>query len=824
MALQRQLSAADEAAPGFTAPIPLPVAALYRGCDAARFAFQTTAELEPLDGAPGQARAFEAMRFGLGIRRAGYNLFALGPEGTGKRTIIDEITRRRAASEPTPQDWIYVNNFAEPHKPRALAMPPGRGEALRQDMRGLVDDLRAALPAAFEADDYRTRRQNIDAEIKERQEQAFRQVERHATERNVGVVRTPLGIALAPMRDGEVIPPEEFHKMPEAEQQRIKDAMTAVHEELHAVLMQAPKLDGERRDKIQELNREVTRAAIGYRLDALSRRYADLANVVEHLRVVERDLVENAEQFLAAPSGGGDVVAEISTRRALAESNFFDRYQVNLLVDHAASRGAPVVHEDHPSLPNLLGRVEYRQQFGNLVTDFTLIKPGALHLANGGYLILDARRVLLQPFAWEELKRTLRAGEIQIRSVGESLGLVSTVTLQPAAIAFQTKVVLTGDHLLYYLLAEFDPEFHELFKVAADFDDEMDRSPESETAYARLIASITQREQILPLDRAAVARVIEHAARLAGDAEKVTARIETVADLLREADHLAREAGQTVIGAAAIHRAIELQIYRASRLRERIQEEIRRNTILIDLGGARVGQVNGLSVLQLGGFAFGRPSRISARIRLGRGQVVDIEREAKLGGPIHSKGVMILSGYLGGRFGRDRPLALHASLVFEQSYGGVEGDSASLAELCAILSALAGVPLKQGIAMTGSVNQNGEAQAIGGVNEKIEGFFEVCRAAGLSGEQGVIIPASNVKHLMLHQDVVAAAAAGRFRIYAVANVGEAMAVLTGLEPGERDATGAFPAGTINQRVEAELIALADRAQKYGAPDRKEAAS
>ncbi len=799
-------------------PAPLPAAALYRRCDPAGFGFQTTADLEPLDGAPGQARAMEAMRFGLAIRREGYNLFAIGPEGTGKRTAIDQFTRQRAAKEPAPQDWIYVNNFTEPHKPRALALPPGRGALLRGDMRGLIEDLRAALPAAFESEDYQARRRTIDGSFKERQEQAFRQVERGARQRNVGIIRTPMGIALAPMRNGEVLPPDEFQKVSETERQRIQEDMNVVHGELEAVLQQVPRWDSERRDKIRDLNREVTRSAIGYRLDVLSRRYADLPNVVSHLKVVERDLIENAEQFLAAQ------MVEPSIRagaRTVSEGSPFDRYQINLLIDRAENSGAPVVEENHPTIQNLLGRVEYRHQFGNLVTDFTLIRPGALHRANGGYLLLDARRVLLQPFAWEELKRTLRAGEIQIRSMADTLGLISTMTLQPEPIPINTKIVLTGDRLLYYMLAELDPDFQELFKVAADFDDEMDRSADSEMIYARLLASIAKRENILPLDRSAVARVIEHAARLAGDAEKVTMRIETVADLLREADHLAREAGRTTIDAAEIQRAIDLQIRRASRLRERIHDEIRRGTILIDTAGGQVGQVNGLSVLHLGGFAFGRPSRISARIRLGRGQVVDIEREAKLGGPIHSKGVMILSGFLGGRFGRDRPLALQASLVFEQSYGGVEGDSASMAELCAILSALAAIPIRQEIAITGSVNQNGDAQPISGVNEKVEGFFDVCQAAGLTGRQGVVIPVSNVKHLMLRRDVVEAAAEGRFWIHAVANIDEAMAVLTGIEPGTREATGQYPAGTVNQRVEAELGSLAERAKAFGTIGRKD---
>jgi lon-related putative ATP-dependent protease len=806
-------------------PKPLPAAALYRRCDPAQFAFQTTAELEPLDDTPGQDRAMDAMRFGLGIRREGYNLFAIGPAGTGKRTIIEQFTRRRAASEPTPQDWIYVFNFAEPHKPRALSLPSGRGAALRQDVKTLIDDLRTALPAAFESDDYRQRRQSIDSVFKDRQDQAFRKLQRRAKEHDVGVLRTPVGIGLAPLRNGEVMEPDEFHKLPEAEQERIQGEMNAIHQEFQAIIEQAPKWEAERREKIRELNQEVTQFAIGFRFDSLCERYQDLPNVVEHLKVAERDLAENAEHFLAAQASGQDgVPVEVLARHAFTESSPYDRYQINLVVDHAANGGAPVIEEDHPTLQNLVGRVEYRAQFGNLVTDFTMIKPGALHTANGGYLLLDARRLLMQPYAWEELKRALRAGVIQIRSIADMVGMVGTQSLQPEAIPLDLKIVLTGDRVLYYLLAELDPDFHEMFKVAADFDDEMDRTGVSETAYARLIASITKREKIRPLDRGAVARVVEHAARVAGDAEKVTARIELVADLLREADHLATEAGAETITADQVQRAIDLQIYRASRVRERMQEEIRRGTILIDTAGARVGQVNGLSVLQLGGFAFGRPSRISAQIRLGKGEVVDIEREVELGGPIHSKGVMILGGFLGGRFGRQRPLALSASLVFEQSYGGVEGDSASMAELCTILSSLSGVAIRQGIAITGSVNQNGEAQAIGGVNEKIEGFFDVCQAAGLTGDQGVVIPASNVKHLMLRQDVVAAAAAGRFNIYAVATVDEALAVLTGAEPGARDASGQFPAGSINQRVEAELVALADRAKAFAAPEKKESAS
>ena len=803
-------------------PAPLPAAALYRRCDPEGLGFETTADVEPLEGMPGQARAVEALRFGLGIRRKGYNLFAIGPEGTGKRTVIDRLTRQRAESESTPPDQVYVNNFAEPHRPHALALPPGRGAALRRDMRALVEELREALPAAVESDDYRTRRQAIDNAFRERQEAAFRQVEQHGKARGIGLVRTPVGVGLAPLRDGDVLPPAEFNKLPPEEQERMQREMTAIHDELQTVLQQMPKWEGERRDKLRELNGEVTRFAIGFRLDALNRGYADLPAVIEYLAVVGQDLADNAEAFLLSRAAGPDMPSEANPRRAAAERGHFDRYQVNLIVDHQANGGAPVVEEDHPTLQNLIGRVEYRSEFGTLVTDFTLIKAGALHRANGGYLILDARRVLMQPFAWEELKRTLRAGEIQIRSMADLMGIASAMTLQPRAIPLDVKIVLTGDRSLYYLLAELDPDFREQFKVAADFDDEMPRDADSEMAYARLIAGIGRREYLRPLDRAAVARVIEHSARLADDSERITARIEAIADLMREADHLAGEAGSRTIGAADIEHAIDFQIRRASRLRERLQEEIRRGTFLIDSTGARIGQVNGLSVLQLGGFAFGRPSRISARIRLGKGEVVDIEREVELGGPIHSKGVLILGGFLGGRYGRDRPLAVSASLVFEQSYGGVDGDSASMAELCAILSALAGLPIRQGIAITGSVSQNGDAQAIGGVNEKIEGFFDVCRAAGLDGSQGVIIPNSHVKHLMLRADIVAAAAAGKFAVYAVGGVDEAITVLTGVAAGERDAAGAYPAATVNARVEATLATLVEQARRFAAPERKEA--
>jgi lon-related putative ATP-dependent protease len=505
---------------------------------------------------------------------------------------------------------------------------------------------------------------------------------------------------------------------------------------------------------------------------------------------------------------------------SLAGAPLFRRYQVNVLVDHGQSQGAPVVYESNPTYDNLTGRIEHMAQMGALVTDFNLIKAGALHRANGGYLILDARQVLLQPYAWDGLKRAIRAREMRIEPLGQALSLISTLSLAPQPVPLDVKVVLIGERLLYYMLYQLDPDFGELFKVEADFNEEMPRTPENNRLYARLIVTIARREQLRPFDRGAIARVIEHSARLSGDAEKLSVHLLSISDLLREADYWASVAGNGAVTAGDVQRAIDAQIHRADRLQEQVQDQIRRGTILIDTTGARVGQVNGLSVVGLGHYAFGQPSRITARVRMGEGKVVDIEREVELGGPIHSKGVFILSSFLGARYAAERPLSLSASLVFEQSYGSVEGDSASMAELCALLSALAQVPVKQAWAMTGSVNQHGEAQPIGGVNEKIEGFFDVCRARGLTGEQGVIIPASNVQHLMLRHDVVEAVQAGQFHVYPMRTVDDAIELLTGVPAGERDAEGNFPEGGINQRVEARLIELAEKQRAFTAPPKE----
>ncbi|MBN1978545.1 MAG: AAA family ATPase [Anaerolineae bacterium] len=798
---------------------PLPARRLCRECKPSQFEFRTTDDLEDLADVIGQERAVEAIQFGIGIRREGYNLFALGPSGTGKRTTIGQFLDLKAAAEPIPPDWVYVNNFEQPHKPRAVRLPSGRGAVLRDDMEELVEELRTAIPAAFESEDYRTRKQEIEEEFKERQEQSFGEIQQRAQKRDVSLIRTPVGLAFAPMRDGEVISPEEFQKLPQEERKRVEGEIAHLQEQLQEVIYLVRQWEREARDKMKELDREVAMFAVGHFIDELRAKYADLQEVVDHLNAVQEDVIDNVDEFRKMEEA--PQIMGIPLPPSLTGDPLFRRYQVNVVIDHSQSEGAPVVFEEHPTFNNLIGRIEHIAQMGALVTDFNLIKPGALHRANGGYLILDAREVLLQPYAWEGLKRVLRSRELRVESLGQALSLVSTVSLEPDPIPLDVKVIMIGERLLYYLLYQYDPDFGELFKVEADFNQEMERSPENNQLYARLIATLARRNELRPFDRGAVAQIITRNARLAGDAEKVSVHLLSVSDLLREADYWAGKAGRRVVRATDVQRAIEAQINRSDRVRERVQEGIQRGTILIDTDGERVGQVNGLSVLMLGSFSFGQPNRITARVSLGSGKVVDIEREVELGGPIHSKGVLILSSFLSSRYAPKYPLSLSASLVFEQSYNGVEGDSASMAELCVLLSALADVPIKQSLAITGSVNQHGEAQPIGGVNEKIEGFFDICQARGLTGEQGVVIPASNVQHLMLRRDVVDAVRAGQFQIYAIETVDQAIELLTGVPAGQRGRKGDFAERSVNRRVEARLIELAETQRDFSSPPEKE---
>ncbi|CAA7614937.1 ATP-dependent protease LA [Magnetospirillum sp. LM-5] len=791
---------------------------LYTVCDPDQLNFASTADLEDTDEPIGQDRAVQSIRFAIGMAHRGFNLFALGPEGTGRRSLVMQYLLQAAADQPAPDDWVYVNDFQNAHRPNPLRLPPGRGPGLKKDMADLMTELGQALPAAFEAEEYRARRQAIEASLKEHQDENFQNVGAEAAEKSVALIRTPVGLALAPMRDGEVLSPDEFQKLSEADQEHFKAEMERLQEKLEATIKKVPVWERETRAKIRELDQEVANFAISHLMDEVKEKYADLPEVLAYLDAVAADVAENVADFL----GDGEDGRSKPAKPGPAGESSIRRYRVNVLVDHGSTTGAPVVFEDHPTQPNLLGRVEHVAQYGALITDFNLIKPGALHRANGGYLVMDARKVLLNPFAWEDLKRALKTRELRLESPGQSLGLLSTVSLEPGPIPIDVKVVLIGDPSLYYLLSHYDPEFTELFKVAADFDWRMDRSPANIVGLARSVATLTRKENLKPLDRTAIARLVEQASREIEDSAKLSTHMASLADLVREADHWAGQAGAGLITASHVQQAIDSAIYRQDRVREHVQDEIRRGTVHVATEGFEIGQINGLAVLQLGRFAFGRPSRITARVRFGKGEVIDIEREVDLGGPLHGKGVMILSSFLASRFGADGPLTLAASLVFEQSYGGIEGDSASSTELYALLSALAELPIDQGLAVTGSVDQFGRVQAIGGVNEKIEGFFDLCAARGLTGRQGVLIPATNVAHLMLRADVVEACRQGRFAIYPIQTIDQGIALLTGKPAGTANAAGRYPPGSVNARVQARLKAFlraAERLQGRSEPPR-----
>ncbi len=793
---------------------PLEPQLLYRTCDPALLDFATTADLPDTGNGFGQARAEEAVRFGIDIRRPGYNLFVLGEPGSGRHFTVRRLLEEKAAGEAVPGDWCYVNNFDEPQRPRALKLPAGRGAQLKRDMQQFVTELGTAITSAFDSDEYRSRMEAIQEEFKNREETALRELGHESVQQGVALLRTPHGFVFAPVKGDETMGPDEFNKLPEEEQKRISAAIESFGEKLTKLLHQFPRWRREMQAQIRRASSDTMSLAVGHLIEELRDSYADLPEVIAFLDAVQKDVVETSEELRESQKSEGD-----TTTVTMTGAISLQRYHVNLLVDHAATPTAPIVFEDNPNYQNLVGRVDQIAHMGTLVTNFSLIKAGALHRANGGYLVLDAVKLLTQPYAYEGLKRVLKAGHIRIESLGQMIGLISTLSLEPEPIPLDLKVVVIGERLLYYLLREFDPEFEELFKVAADFESDVERSDDNTRLYALLIGRLARGNNLRPFARDAVARIVEDAARTAGDSEKLSAHTRRVADLMRESDHWAVKAGREVVTREDVQRALDGRVRRADRLRAQLQREVLRDTLLISTAGAQVGQINGLAVIDLGDFAFAHPVRITATARLGEGDVIDIEREAELGGALHSKGVMILSSFLAARYSRSIPLSLTASLVFEQSYGPVEGDSASLAELCALLSALAAVAIRQSLAVTGSVNQYGRVQAIGGVNEKIEGFFDICRARGLDGEQGVLIPDSNVKHLMLREDVVRACAEGKFRIYAVSTVDEAIALLTGVPAGEPDENGVVPEGSINYMVAAQLAEMSVMRQSYASAGR-----
>ena len=788
---------------------------LYRKCDPQSLGFKTTQDIDGDVNIIGQDRASDAIDFGIHIPYAGYNIFVLGPTGVGKREFVQKFFEEKALSDETPSDWIYVHDFETPDQPDAIELPPGMGKVFNKDIENLIEDMQTALSAAFESEEYQNRRQSILETFKEKQADLFSELQEKATEEGLAMIKTPSGIAFAPRNEDGVLSPEEVNQLSEREREGIRKKIEGLQEELQKILQQVPTWQRKAKQKMNELNKEMANFAIGGLINELIEKYQDHAEVVEHIKQIQDQVVENADAFLSNNGQETLNIIGIVSQRRDEGAMLMDKFKINVIIDNSDLEGAPVVFEHNPTYPNLIGRVEHFAQMGTLRTDFRMIKPGAMHKANGGYLILDVRKVLTQPYAWEGLKRALQAKEIEIESIGQALSLISTVSLKPEAIPLNIKLALVGDRLLYYLLVQYDPEFSKLFKVQADFETEIEWDSDNQELYAKLIASLIKKKHTIPFENTAVARLIEESARQASDAKRLNTRLQDLSELVVESDFWAKKNNRKVVTQDDVQKAIDSKIKRADRLRDKVQESILRDINLISTEGEKVGQINGLSVFALGDFIFGKPTRITTQISLGKGKVIDIEREVEMGGPIHSKGVLILAGFLKGRYAQDVPLSLSASLVFEQSYGGVDGDSASSTELYALLSGIAEVPLKQNLAVTGSVNQHGQVQAIGGVNQKIEGFYDICKARGLTGDQGVLIPKSNTQHLMLRKDVIDSLNAGDFHIYPVSHIDEGIELLTGIPAGEKQSDGTYPKNTINWMVQQRLEEMANKLAKFG---------
>lgn len=795
---------------------PLSTSELRRICRPEELGFHTTEELTDLQEVVGQERALRAIGFGIEIKSQGYHMYALGPIGTGKTTTVRKFLEQDAAGKPVPDDWLYVNNFQDPDKPKALRVSPGCGSKFRDDMDQFVEELKGEVPRAFEEKDYTQEQQRLQQEYQRRAKDLFLQLDEHVRHQGFGILQTPQGIILAPIHRGEMMGPEEVAQLSPDRRTAIEQKQEALERETRETMRQAEQLQKEGRDRARELDRRVIAMAVDSRLNELKDRYRDFDAITRFLQEVRESLVRNVEAFKRINQmeqvSGQEQMLMAQLQGIQAPS--FDEYRVNLVVDNSDASGAPVVTEGHPTVPNLIGRIEHQGQFGTLVTNYRLIKGGALHRANGGYLMLDAVELLTKPAAWHFLKRALKSREVVIEGINEALGALTTRSLQPEPIPLETKVIVVGDPQIYYLLYNLDPDFKELFKVKADFETRMDWNGDNLRKYAQFIGTVCREEGLRHFDASGVGKVVEFGARQAAHRDKLATQFGDVVDLLRQSSYWAGTNKHSHVTAGDVQQALDEQIYRGNRIEQRLREMIEEGTILIDTQGEAVGQINGLSVMPMGDYSFGRPSRITARTFAGSAGVVNIDREAKLGGPLHNKGAMILAGYLGGRYARNLPLSLSASLTFEQLYEGVEGDSASSAELFALLSSLTGLPIRQDLAVTGSVNQHGEIQAIGGVNEKIEGFFSICRLDGLTGKQGVIIPRANVRHLMLREEVVEAVESGRFHIYPIASVDEGMALLTGRDAGEPRKDGEYPDGTVNALAVKAVRELAEISRSY----------
>lgn len=783
---------------------------LYRKCDAAKFDFTTTADLEERLSALGQDRAICAVELGINIKSRGYNLFCLGPEGTGKTSLVKRILEKEGKQRPTPDDWAYVYNFDEPHKPIAVNFPAGAAAGFAKDMEEFAYAMEHDLPEAVKNELYEEQLSVIREKYQEKRNDYVKVLQKKAKGKKVSLLHMPMGVVVAPMKNGEIISPDVFDTLSDDEKNEIMADLNAMQEEIAQHQDDAPGWEEKQTEEIKKLQEKLVKDAIKKPINDIKQKYRGNKKVAEYLKAVQNYILENIPSFVpnydqdSKPQTEEEPMAGLlSQLKNQQEEDKYSKFKVNVVVKNVPDSGAPIVLLDHPTQGNLVGKVERIQQFGALITDFTLIKGGALHRANGGFLLIDARKLLLQPYSWDSLKRALASKEIKIEAPSEDTSF-STISLDPQPIPLDVKVVMTGDAELYDLLSERDPDFSDYFKVEADFGMIIDRTDENEVEYAKLIGSLTKKKNLRSLNKQAVARVIEYSSRLADDSEKLTAHVSSIGDLLKEADYWARKSKASQIGKNHVDQAIKSQIYRSDRVNRAMLEQIDKGTILLDVKGERVGQINGLVVYNFTRNSFGKPTRITTQVRLGRGEFINIEREVAMSGPIHSKGVLILQALIANRFAKRSPLSLSASIVFKQSYGGVDGDSASSTEYYCMLSAIANLPIKQSLAVTGSINQFGEIQPIGGVNEKIEGFFEVCKYNGLTGKQGVIIPRTNVVNLMLREDVLEAVENGQFSIYAIDDVDDGIELLTGIPAGKADKRGRFPKGTVNYMVQQSL--------------------
>jgi len=797
----------------------LPPEKLNYFCNPSQFKFKSTAELKPLDEVIGQERAVAAIDFGVDLKNYGYNIFALGPVGAGRTSTIEEAVEKRAQLMPVPDDWCYVFNFQNPDQPNSLRLPAGKGRRLLRSMEQLIPQLKKDIPDVINSEDYKKNRQAIIQSSRETQDKILAELDNRLKQRGFTLRKVATGLVLMPIKDSQIITPEQFDELPTEEKQNLEKEGQALQIELNEEFQSIHQLELETRGKLEQHDRRMMRVAIEQPMGSIRQEFKEYCEVLDYLKDVEEDILDHITEFLPPP----DVSSDDMKARNLQTNHdvSFDRYRVNLIVDNSKTVGAPVIVEYNPTYNNLIGRIDRQSKMGMLVTDFSLIKAGALHKANGGYLIIEAEQLFQSPLAWKALKRALKNESITITDLSEEYSFVSVKTLEPEAIPLEIKVIIIGNNRIYYALLNYDDEFQELFKVKADFNVDMPRTRTNMLNYARFIHNQCERKKLMHLDPQAVSRIVEYGVKLTGDQTKLSTRFADIHDLLVEADYWARKNSHKLVKMEDVQKAIDEKQYRLNKYENRVQDMFEDGTIFINTDGEKVGQVNGLSVINIGDYVFGKPSRISVRTYLGRSGVIAIDREVKMSGPLHNKGVLIFSGYLNAKFGQQRQISMSASITFEQSYEGIDGDSASSTELYGLLSSLAEIPIKQGIAVTGSVNQLGEIQPIGGVSEKIEGFFKVCQAKGLTGDQGVIIPKSNIKNLMLNEKVVEAVKNKKFYVYPVTAVEEGIEILTGKKAGKRQKNGKFPKGTVFRAVEDRLEEMAEQLKNQDRSDNKD---